>query len=65
MLETSMSGLMSGDGNRDGACVSTRAHPRLYPDLCTESQLLEVQQRMEPSHFRQIEVHHLIAAVAA
>jgi len=30
MLETSMSGLMSGDGNRDGACVSTRAHPRLY-----------------------------------
>ena len=30
MLETSMSGLMSGDGNRDGACASTRARPRLY-----------------------------------
>jgi hypothetical protein len=30
MLETGMSGLMSGDGKRDGALPSARARPRLY-----------------------------------
>ena len=30
MPETGTSGLMSGDGKRGGANVSTRAHPRLY-----------------------------------
>ena len=30
MPEIGTSGLMSGDGKRGGAHVSTRAHPRLY-----------------------------------
>ena len=31
MREIRTSGLMSGDGKRDGLTVSTRAYPRLYP----------------------------------
>ena len=33
MPETGTSGSMSGDGKRDDTFVSTRAHPRLYPNL--------------------------------
>jgi len=38
MREIRTSGLMSGDGKRgDANRVSTRAHPRLYPDSSRNS----------------------------
>jgi len=37
MREIRMSGLMSGDGKRDGLTASTRAHPRLYHRLLVRS----------------------------